>query len=167
MLDVIKVYFDVNTYALAHYVGLSKAQIDSVLAGRRALSLDHLLAFNELKKALEEETSFSDLSGIKHYVSKEPKGLQLLITKITEKYVRLQERLKKVSQNRANALRGLHACHRLLKEGKLTLQQSQWVQLRESHLGLKLNENPISLVLRLESEIAGLEAQLNFLESKA
>lgn len=165
MLTAIKTYFEVSNYTLAHYIGISESQIDSIRMGRRSLALDHILAFDQLTKALQEETTLENLSGAQSYVTEEPKELESLIQKTNNKLQRRRATLAKVQQHRHRALRGLHACQSLLQLGTLTKHQKKWIQLREKHLRLRLEQYSIRTAIRLQSEIAGLEAQINFLQN--
>lgn len=165
MLNTIKTYFDIDHYALANYVGVSKSQIDAVAVGRRFLETDPILAFHQLEKALQEAIAIENLSGAQHYVAEEPKALEGLIKKKHAKLRRKQTALAKVQQHRHRALRGLHACQALLQLGTLNKHQTKWVQLRERHLRLRLQHNPIHTVVHLQSEIAGLETQIHFLQN--
>lgn len=165
MLTAIKSFFGVSNYTLANYIRLSEYQMDSVRMGRRSLEADAILAFHQLEKALQTEIPLEDLSGAQSYSAEEPKALEGLIRKNHAKLRRKQTALAKVQQHRHRALRGLHACQSLLQLGTLTEHQTKWVQLRERHLRLRLQQNPMRTVVRLQSEIAGLETQIHFLQN--
>lgn len=147
--------------------GLSEDQIDSVRMGRRSLEAAHILAFSQLEKALQQEIAIENLSGAQRYVAEEPKELEALIKKTNNTLLRRRATLAKVQQHRHRALRGLHACQSLLQLGTLTDHQTKWVQLREQHLRLRLQQNPMHTVIHLQSEIAGLEAQIHFLQNRS
>lgn len=165
MLTAIKTYFEVSNYSLANYVGLSESQIDAVRMGRRSLQPDHIFAFHPLEKALQQEIAVENLSGAQNYVAEEPKELGPIIQKTNDKLLRRRATLAKLQQHRHRALRGLHACQALLQLGTLTKHQKKWIQLRERHLRLRLEQYSIRTAIRLQFEIAGLEAQVNFLQN--
>ncbi len=164
MFNDLRSYFNIDNYSLAHYVGTSKSQIDSASVGRRSLQVDALLALDQLSQALEKDQPLNSLSTVQQYTSKEAEGRQELITQYSRKLVRLQEKLKQIEERRAKTLRGLHACANLLNKGELSPDQQQWLSLRQDHLTLRLQENAAGTVLRLKAEIAGIKAQLAFLE---
>ncbi|CAL2095923.1 conserved protein of unknown function [Tenacibaculum sp. 190524A02b] len=166
MLNSIKLHYNITTTILAKYLRSSYSFVNSLVVGRRQMSLPHYQALIPLHNALALKLPVTELSGAINFIEVEEKKciehLEKYAKKITESIEKRKETLQALELTRLNWLRGIHACNELLKTN-LTQEQQHWIGLRKSHLEIRLKERSLVKVLQIQSEVNGLEAQYTFL----
>lgn len=169
MLKALTQYFHITAQVIASYLQCSLAFVQSIAAARRVPGPAQLEKLLTLHNALQLATAVEQLPYAQQLAAQQQpqvaNQLQAHIGKLQETLAHQQQKLTSLRTKRNKLLRGYHACCYLLAQSGMAEHQRQWVQLRQAHLTQKLHELHPSAIKKIEAKIAGLQAELSFLES--
>ncbi|PHN99918.1 hypothetical protein [Tenacibaculum discolor] len=165
MLEKIRFFFYCSISAVANYLEVSTDTVKSLSLKRRNYNLQQLDKLIPLYKALELKTSVTELTHATAFIEEEQQKaipeLERLQKKVAKSLRNRQEALEGLQKKRAIVLRGLHACTALLHQNNLTVKDTKWITQRKRNLELVLRENNYMKVVKLQSEVIGLQITLD------